>query len=80
MLKGQELRQCRLGLNSSGDLLKKKSEKKMEINVGCVVQLKSGGPLMTVAWIENGEAYCEWFDNKKKEGSTFQVTSLTRKS
>ncbi len=52
----------------------------MEINVGCVVQLKSGGPLMTVAWIENGEAYCEWFDNKKKEGSTFQVTSLTRKS
>jgi len=51
-----------------------------EIKAGSVVQLKSGGPLMTVAWIQYEEAYCEWFIQDKapwkKEGSTFPLTSL----
>jgi uncharacterized protein YodC (DUF2158 family) len=50
----------------------------MDIAEGDVVQLKSGGPEMTVEWIENGEAYCVWFDSKKQTGSTFKVSSLTK--
>lgn len=55
-----------------------------EIKPGSVVQLKSGGPLMTVGWINNEDgaclAYCEWFIQDKapwkQEGSTFPATSL----
>jgi uncharacterized protein YodC (DUF2158 family) len=55
-----------------------------EIRPGNVVQLKSGGPLMTVRWI--GESYgeptvcCDWFVQDKppwkKETDTFPPTSL----
>jgi uncharacterized protein YodC (DUF2158 family) len=37
---------------------------------GNVVQLKSGGPVMTVVGeylvmgVSTGQVYCEWFDNK----------------
>lgn len=34
------------------------------VTPGTIVKLKSGGPRMTVAWIEEGDAYCEWFDSK----------------
>ena len=34
------------------------------IKPGDIVMLKSGGPDMTVAWIADNEAYCEWFDSK----------------
>jgi len=44
---------------------------------GNTVELKSGGPTMTIKWIENGEAYCEWFDGKKVSGQTFSLSSLT---
>ena len=56
-----------------------------EIKAGSVVQLKSGGPMMTVSWVEEYEgnpahAYCEWFIQDKppwkKEGGTFPLTSL----
>lgn len=46
------------------------------MQAGDVVKLKSGGPAMTIAWISDGEAYCEWFDDKKPAGQRFQVTSL----
>ena len=57
---------------------------KDEIKAGSAAQLKSGGPLMTVAWVEEYlgtmSAHCEWFIQDKapwkKEGSTFPVTSL----
>lgn len=45
---------------------------------GEVVQLKSGGPKMTVAWVEEGEAYCEWFIEGKIQGSKFPVHSLIK--
>ncbi|WP_415469045.1 DUF2158 domain-containing protein [Acetobacter persici] len=38
--------------------------------------MKSGGPAMTIAWVNDGEAYCEWFDDKEPKKQTFQVTSL----
>jgi uncharacterized protein YodC (DUF2158 family) len=50
----------------------------MTIDVGDVVRLKSGSPTMTVEWVEDGEAYCVWFDGKKQTGSKFQVSSLTK--
>lgn len=55
-----------------------------EIKPGNVVQLKSGGPLMTVRWAgeEYGEAVicCDWFIQDKapwkKETATFPPTSV----
>lgn len=52
-------------------------------NPGDVVQLKSGGPLMTISSIEpfNGvqSATCRWFhkDNKQDKG-VFALTMLVR--
>ncbi|QZH75510.1 MAG: DUF2158 domain-containing protein [Erythrobacter sp.] len=48
----------------------------MEITKGQVVQLKSGGPTMTVEWVEGEEAYCVWFDGKKTAGQKFKCSSL----
>lgn len=44
--------------------------------VGTVVQLKSGGPAMTIKWIEDNEAYCQWFAGDKVAGDTFPLQSL----
>lgn len=43
---------------------------------GDIVTLKSGGPAMTVAWVDAREAYCEWFDDNKVTGAKFPFTSL----
>jgi uncharacterized protein YodC (DUF2158 family) len=48
------------------------------IKAGDVVKLRSGGPSMTVSWIENDEAYCEWFLANKLEGAKFNLTSLVK--
>lgn len=47
-----------------------------QVQAGSVVVLKSGGPDMTVKWVEGSECYCEWFDGKKVVGSNFEVTSV----
>lgn len=55
-----------------------------EIHEGSLVQLKSGGPAMTVRWVEEElgtlMANCDWFVQDKapwkKENATFPVTSL----
>lgn len=47
---------------------------------GSIVSLKSGGPEMTIRWIEAGEAYCEWFVGSKGQqdikGTRLPLTSL----
>lgn len=47
-----------------------------DISAGSVVQLKSGGPKMTVRWVEEGEAYCEWFSRDDEKGAKFAVEQL----
>lgn len=39
-------------------------EKEMAIAAGSTVQLKSGGPTMTVEWVDEGTAGCTWFDDR----------------
>lgn len=48
-----------------------------QVKAGDVVELKSGGPKMTVKWVNETSAYCEWFAGTKIEGATFTSTSLT---
>ena len=49
---------------------------------GEVVQLKSGGPKMTVVGeyhimgVETGLVYCEWFENTSARTGQFAETSL----
>jgi uncharacterized protein YodC (DUF2158 family) len=48
-----------------------------EFKPGDVVQLKSGGPFMTIIKLAAGTADCEWFDDKKNpQERRFAVTSL----
>jgi uncharacterized protein YodC (DUF2158 family) len=51
-----------------------------QITVGTVVELKSGGPDMTVSEVKswNGvtTAWCDWFEGKDKKTGSFPVTSL----
>lgn len=54
-----------------------------DIRPGSIVQLKSGGPMMTVDWVGRDppqRAYCQWFIQDKapwkKDGAVFPLTSL----
>jgi uncharacterized protein YodC (DUF2158 family) len=51
-----------------------------QITAGSVVQLKSGGPKMTVTKVEswNGvmSANCEWFDGTKQGSSLYPLIAL----
>jgi uncharacterized protein YodC (DUF2158 family) len=53
-----------------------------EIKAGDVVELKSGGPRMTVAKVENWNgvmrATCHWFEGDKPQQGYFPVSSLER--
>jgi len=48
----------------------------MNIKLGDVVKLKSGGPKMTVREITNNRAYCDWFDGTNSKKDNFPLTSL----
>lgn len=48
------------------------------IKPGDVVQLKSGGPKMTVASINAGRAICEWFDGGRREAHGFNLEVLVK--
>jgi uncharacterized protein YodC (DUF2158 family) len=49
-----------------------------KLKAGDVVQLKSGGPKMTVDVAETmmGKVYCTWFVGSKREGAEFASESL----
>ncbi|EOC1349422.1 DUF2158 domain-containing protein [Cronobacter dublinensis] len=47
---------------------------------GTLVQLKSGGPIMTVeSYNKDSDKYvCEWFTNGKRNSELFRRTSLNK--
>ena len=47
-----------------------------EIEAGAVVQLRSGGPKMTVNKVEGSEAVCNWFDGNKAQTAIFELVLL----
>ena len=55
-----------------------------EIKAGDVVQLKSGGPLMTVHSIGNyngiESASCMWFEKNKQEKGVFALPMLAKEA
>lgn len=51
----------------------------MELNIGDVVSLNSGGPLMTIKRrSENTEVECQWFNGQELKSGAFEVRSLTK--
>jgi uncharacterized protein YodC (DUF2158 family) len=55
-----------------------------EIKAGDVVQLKSGGPEMTVTEVgldgfEKPTVWVVWFEKNKKESDAFQIDSVVKK-
>lgn len=46
--------------------------------VGDVVQLKSGGPRMTVHEVLSGGVRCKWFAGSKLEEGYFEVEALIK--
>lgn len=52
----------------------------IELEVGSIVKLKSGGPEMTVQHKESDPTYywCQWFAGKKLEKGRFAPASLER--
>jgi uncharacterized protein YodC (DUF2158 family) len=49
---------------------------------GDVVQLKSGGPIMTVRWCEDQygtlTAFCDWFEGTKDKNGTYMPAQLRK--
>ncbi|MGJ0319270.1 DUF2158 domain-containing protein [Aliarcobacter cryaerophilus] len=44
-------------------------------NVGDTVQLKSGGPVMTISSVEDDEIECCWFDDVNSKTANYQSFS-----
>ena len=49
-----------------------------EIGIGDVVQLKSGGPAMTVAELEDEDVNTLWFAGEVRQAATFPSKSLQK--
>lgn len=49
-----------------------------EFKIGDTVQLKSGGPIMTIETINKGEgmAWCVWFDGPDPKQRHFHIGTL----
>ena len=48
------------------------------MNVGDVVQLKSGGPHMTITTVNTDQVICIWFEKGKQEYSDFNPLVLEK--
>jgi len=48
-----------------------------ELSEGQIVELKSGGPKMTVKSIDGPNAVCMWFSGEKLNEKSFPSTSLS---
>jgi uncharacterized protein YodC (DUF2158 family) len=78
------LRVCAAGRRSgmqsasrpSGLFLRRKENTMRSIKAGDCVELKSGGPLMTVAKIKDLEVTCVWFANGGLEEEVFPLVTL----
>jgi uncharacterized protein YodC (DUF2158 family) len=46
--------------------------------VGDVVQLKSGGPQMTVKFLDGDDVICMWFDGKRTLDERFPAETLAK--
>ena len=57
------------------------ADRVLEVNVsfkpGDVVQLKSGGPIMTVKSVSGDDAACIWFEKTKEHRSVFPTALLS---
>jgi len=49
-----------------------------ELQVGDVVQLKSGGERMTVDKIDDADITCVWFEGKQPQRATFSAGVLRK--
>lgn len=52
---------------------------KEEIKLGSVVKLKSGGPLMTVSYLNESISMCTWFYDGKIINTEINVEALQLK-
>lgn len=50
----------------------------MMFQIGDVVQLKSGGPKMTVESMDTDGVKCVWFDKNDSKAAVFPVGTLAR--
>jgi uncharacterized protein YodC (DUF2158 family) len=48
------------------------------LEVGDVVQLKSGGEVMTVEKVEGDDVSCVWFEGKRAQRETFAAGTLKK--
>ena len=50
-----------------------------QFDIGDTVQLRSGGPVMTIEQVIDGKsARCVWFDGSKKINSVFALATLEK--
>lgn len=47
-----------------------------KFEIGALVELNSGGPVMTVRASDQTTATCQWFSGKKLESGSFALASL----
>jgi uncharacterized protein YodC (DUF2158 family) len=51
----------------------------MHFQIGDVVQLKSGGPYMTIEnFSDGGNAFCVWFDGTERKTGSFNPRTLMK--